>query len=128
MKTNVVIALTSAVVIEGEIRKKGDEVEVSHALAQDLLRRGRGTLVEGDDEGQEVDLATLTKAQLVEFALHEYELELDASFKLLLKLSKAYAKLGKPRCFFAIRYCGWFWLHSNIAIYRWVGTFNQRYF
>lgn len=79
MKTNVVIALTSAVVIEGEIRKKGDEVEVSHALAQDLLRRGRGTLVEGDDEGQEVDLATLTKAQLVEFALHEYELELDAT-------------------------------------------------
>ena len=79
MKTNVVIALTSAVVIEGEIRKKGDEVEVPHALAQDLLRRGRGTLVEGDDEGQEVDLATLTKAQLVEFALHEYELELDAS-------------------------------------------------
>lgn len=79
MKTNVVIALTSAVVIEGEIRKKGDEVEVSHALAQDLLRRGRGTLVEGDDEGQEVDLATLTKAQLVEFALHEYELEMDAS-------------------------------------------------
>lgn len=79
MKTNVVIALTSAVVINGEIRKKGDEVEVSHALAQDLLRRGRGTLVEGDDEGQEVDLSTLTKAQLVEFAVHEYELELDAS-------------------------------------------------
>lgn len=79
MKTTVVIALTSAVVIEGEIRKKGDEVEVSHALAQDLLRRGRGTLVEGDDDGQEVDLATLTKAQLVEFAVHEYELELDAS-------------------------------------------------
>ncbi|MEQ1229914.1 hypothetical protein U4959_06620 [Acinetobacter junii] len=79
MKTNVVIALTSAVVIDGEIRKKGDEVEVSHALAQDLLRRGRGTLVEGDDEGQEVDLSTLTKAQLVEFAVHEYELELDAS-------------------------------------------------
>ena len=79
MKTNVVIALTSAVVIDGEIRKKGDEVEVSHALAQDLLRRGRGTLVEGDDEGQEVDLSTLTKAQLVEFAVCEYELELDAS-------------------------------------------------
>lgn len=79
MKTNVVIALTSAVVIDGEIRKKGDEVEVPHALAQDLLRRGRGTLVEGDNEGQEVDLATLTKAQLVEFGLHEYEIELDAA-------------------------------------------------
>ena len=79
MKTNVVIALTSAVVIDGEIRKKGDEVEVPYALAQDLLRRGRGTLVEGDDEGQEVDLAKLNKTQLVEFALHEYEIELDAA-------------------------------------------------
>ena len=79
MKTTVVIALTSAVVIEGEIRKKGEEVEVPHALAQDLLRRGRGTLVEDDEEDQEVDLATLTKAQLIELALHEYELELDAS-------------------------------------------------
>ena len=79
MKTTVVIALTSAVVIEGEIRKKGDEVEVPHALAQDLLRRGRGTLVEGDAEDQEIDLATLTKAQLIDFALQEYELELDAS-------------------------------------------------
>ena len=79
MKTTVVIALTSAVVIEGEIRKKGDEVEVSHALAQDLLRRGRGILVEGDAEDKEIDLATLTKAQLIDFALQEYELELDAS-------------------------------------------------
>ena len=79
MKLNVLIALTSAVVIDGEIRKKGEEVEVSHALAQDLLRRGRGTLVEGGDEEQEIDLSTLTKAQLIEFALNEYEVELDAS-------------------------------------------------
>ncbi|MGL4587028.1 MAG: hypothetical protein ACRCVQ_08180 [Acinetobacter ursingii] len=73
----ILIALTSAVVIAGEIRKAGQEVEVDEALAKDLLHRGRGTLVEANDE--EIDLATLTKAQLVEFALHEYELELDAS-------------------------------------------------
>lgn len=36
-------------------------------------------MVEDDEEDQEVDLATLTKAQLIELALHEYELELDAS-------------------------------------------------
>lgn len=81
MKT-IVIALTTAVVISGEIYKAGDQIEVDEALAKDLLHRGRGTLVETDaDEVQvdEVDLATLTKAQLVEFAQHEYELELDAS-------------------------------------------------
>ncbi|MDI3237519.1 hypothetical protein QK338_05235 [Acinetobacter ursingii] len=81
MKT-IVIALTTAVVIAGEIHKAGEQVEVDEALAKDLLHRGRGTLVEADsneEEGDEVDLATLTKAQLVEFAQHEYELELDSS-------------------------------------------------
>ncbi|MCU4481349.1 hypothetical protein [Acinetobacter ursingii] len=81
MKT-IVIALTTAVVIAGEIHKAGDQVEVGEALAKDLLHRGRGTLVEADSDDEqddEVDLATLTKAQLVEFAKHEYELELDAS-------------------------------------------------
>lgn len=81
MKT-IVIALTTAVVISGEIYKAGDQVEVDEALAKDLLHRGRGTLVEADsdeEQGDEVDLATLTKAQLIEFAQHEYELELDAS-------------------------------------------------
>ncbi|MDH0008385.1 hypothetical protein N5J48_12345 [Acinetobacter ursingii] len=78
----ILIALTSAVVIAGEIRKAGQEVEVDEALAKDLLHRGRGTLVEADlneEQDEEVDLATLTKAQLIEFAQHEYELELDAS-------------------------------------------------
>ena len=78
----IVIALTTAVVIEGEIHKAGEQVEVDEALAKDLLHRGRGTLVEADsdeEQGDEVDLATLTKAQLIEFAQHEYELEQDTS-------------------------------------------------
>lgn len=81
MKT-IVIALTTAVVISGEIHKAGDHVEVDEALAKDLLNRGRGTLVEADHEDNqdiEIDLAKMTKAQLLEFAQHEYELELDAS-------------------------------------------------
>ncbi|BBF76061.1 hypothetical protein [Acinetobacter ursingii] len=81
MKT-IVIALTTAVVISGEIHKAGDQIEVDEALAKDLLNRGRGTLVEADHEDNqdiEIDLAKMTKAQLLEFAQHEYELELDAS-------------------------------------------------
>ena len=82
-KITVVIALTSAVAIDGEIRVAGTEVEVDQDLAKDLLARGRGVLVEEADFTQaaddEIDLAKMTKAQLVEFALHEYEIELDAS-------------------------------------------------
>lgn len=82
-KLTVVIALTSAVAINGEICVAGDEVEVDQELAKDLLARGRGVLVEETDSNQtgdeEIDLAKMTKAQLVEFALREYELELDAS-------------------------------------------------
>ncbi len=82
-KLTVVIALTSAVAIDGEIRVAGAEVEVNQDLAKDLLARGRGVLVEEADFTQtaddEIDLAKMTKAQLIEFALHEYEIELDAS-------------------------------------------------
>ncbi|MFC6053885.1 hypothetical protein A6M14_09625 [Acinetobacter sp. Ac_877] len=81
-KITVVIALTSAVAIDGEIRIAGEEVEVDQELAKDLLTRGRGVLVEDNSssiEEDEVDLSKMTKAQLVEFALQEYELELDAS-------------------------------------------------
>lgn len=82
-KLTVLIALTSAVAIDGEIRVAGTEVEVDQDLAKDLLARGRGVLVEEADFTQaaddEIDLAKMTKAQLVEFALHEYEIELDAS-------------------------------------------------
>lgn len=82
-KLTVVIALTSAVAIDGEIRVAGTEVEVDQDLAKDLLARGRGVLVEATDStpevDEEIDLAKMTKAQLVEFALNEYEIELDAS-------------------------------------------------
>ena len=82
-KLTVVIALTSAVAIDGEIRVAGTEVEVDQDLAKDLLARGRGVLVEEADFTQaaddEIDLAKMTKAQLIEFALLEYEIELDAS-------------------------------------------------
>lgn len=71
----VVIKLTSAVVIGGKLCLPGEEVEVSQKLAVDLLHRGRGTLVQADeplsadgDNDDVVDLTKLTKAQLVEQA------------------------------------------------------------
>lgn len=74
-RPNIKVTLTSAVVIGGEIHKKDQEVLVEHALAQDLLRRGRCTLADVvvDDEStatsdDEIDLSTLTKPQLLEQA------------------------------------------------------------
>lgn len=73
--TNVVIALSTAVVLGGEIHKAGEQIEVDKTLAQELLRRGRGTLVEVEsDEMETLDLSKMKKAELVELAL-EYGIE-----------------------------------------------------
>ncbi|MFW2082852.1 hypothetical protein ACNPQK_17995 [Acinetobacter guillouiae] len=75
--SKVLIKLTAAVVIEGVIRRAGDKVEVDEQLAKELLYRGRGTLDE--TESNEVDLSKLTMPQLIEFAKHEYDVDLDKS-------------------------------------------------
>lgn len=83
--STVLIALTSAVAIDGEICVAGSQVEVDQDLAKDLLNRGRGTLVEVSDEygsnteAEEIDLTKLNKAQLVELAV-EYGIESPDSF------------------------------------------------
>ena len=102
-KLTVVIALTSAVAIDGEIRVAGAEVEVDQDLAKDLLARGRGVLVEATDSTQEgdeeIDLAKMTKAQLVEFALHEYEIELEKAYEMFspTKLAENIIKLAQDK-------------------------------
>lgn len=75
VKQTVLIALTSAVAIEGTVYRAGEQVEVKLDLAENLLHRGRGTLVEVDDEATdadsdegEIDLNKLSKAQLLEQA------------------------------------------------------------
>ncbi|MEN8282611.1 hypothetical protein [Acinetobacter gerneri] len=79
-KKLVLIALTTAVVFDGVIRKAGEQIEVEEQMAKELLYRGRGTLVESDsDEDEEVELAKMTKAQLIEFAKNEYQTDLDTS-------------------------------------------------
>lgn len=62
------LKLTAAIVIDGEIRKAGEEVEVDKTLAENLLYRGRAELIEGDDEGEAVDLNKLKKPELVKLA------------------------------------------------------------
>ncbi|BCX74788.1 MULTISPECIES: hypothetical protein [Acinetobacter] len=75
--SKVLIKLTAAVVIEGVIRRAGEEVEINEQLAKELLYRGRGTLEETDSN--EVDLSKLTMPQLIEFAKSEYDVDLDKS-------------------------------------------------
>lgn len=75
--SKVLIKLTAAVVIEGVIRRAGEEVEINEQLAKELLYRGRGTLEETDSS--EVDLSKLTMPQLIEFAKSEYDVDLDKS-------------------------------------------------
>lgn len=78
--SKVFIKLTTAVVIDSVIRRAGEEVEVDEQLAKELLYRGRGTLVESsNDHEDEIDLSKMTKAQLIEFAKHEYDVDLDSA-------------------------------------------------
>ncbi|QKN87904.1 putative exonuclease, terminase endonuclease subunit [Acinetobacter phage vB_AbaP_Alexa] len=62
------LKLTAAIVIDGEIRKAGELVEVDKSLAENLLYRGRAELVETDDEGEAVDLSKMKKPELVALA------------------------------------------------------------
>ena len=68
------IQLTSAVAIDGAIRPAKAMVEVDESLARDLMRRGKAVLAEVQnaapqvDAKADVDLATMTKAQLAEVA------------------------------------------------------------
>lgn len=75
MKT-IVLKLTSAIAIDGDICRRGELVEVDEALAINLLNRGKAELATQDDMpedaaeevAEEVDLDGLNKAQLAEIA------------------------------------------------------------
>lgn len=71
-----VVVLTAATVIEGTIRKRGEQVELTKAEAENLLYRGRAEVVGADevDEDQVVDLGKMKKPELVELAT-EYGIE-----------------------------------------------------
>lgn len=71
-----VVALTAATVIEGVIRKRGEEVELTKAEAENLLYRGRAEIIGSDEanEDQVIDLGKMEKVDLVELAT-EYGIE-----------------------------------------------------
>lgn len=80
---NYVLKLTSAIVVDGEIIRAGNLVELSEAEAKNLLGRGKAVLATAadgfeneDGESSGVDLSKLKKAQLQEIA-KGHEIEFD---------------------------------------------------
>lgn len=67
------VILTAATVIEGVIRKRGAQVELSKAEAENLLYRGRAEIIDsGEDE--ELNIGKMKKPELVKLAT-EYGIE-----------------------------------------------------
>lgn len=69
MSKTVLLKLTSAITIGGEIAKRGDVIEVSEVEAKNLLSRGKAELNEEqqlDDES--LDITKMNKDQLVSLA------------------------------------------------------------
>lgn len=69
------LKLTSALVIAGQVVRAGTKVEVDEATAKDFLRRGKAELLgapvaadEDPADSDQVDLAKMSKAELVEIA------------------------------------------------------------
>lgn len=64
---NFTLKLTAAIVIDGEICKAGELVELSEVEARNLLSRGKAEL-HGMTEADEIDLSKLNKTALQELA------------------------------------------------------------
>lgn len=77
----VILKLSSAIAIEGDVVRAGSLVEVDEALAVNLLNRGKATLATADDgtdledDGGD-DLSKLKKPQLLALAT---ELEIEGA-------------------------------------------------
>ena len=79
---NYTLKLTSAIVVDGDIIRAGNLVELSEPEAKNLLSRGKAVLAtaddgfEGEDETSGVNLSKLNKTQLQEIATgHGIEFE-----------------------------------------------------
>lgn len=79
MSKSIVLLLTSAIVIDGDVMKKGSLVEVSESEAKNLLHRGKATIHDEQPGDESVDLSTLNKDQLIDLADHY---EIDGAAKL----------------------------------------------
>lgn len=72
------LKLTSAITMDGEVVKAGAVIEVTEREAKNLLGRGKAVLNE-DQLPEEVDITTLSKPDLAEMAA---ELEIEGYDKM----------------------------------------------
>lgn len=79
MSKSIVLLLTSAIVIDGDVMKKGSLVEVSESEAKNLLQRGKAVIHDEQPEYEPVDLSQLNKDQLADMA---DQLEIDGASKM----------------------------------------------
>lgn len=79
MSKSIVLLLTSAIVIDGDVMKKGSLVEVSEAEAKNLLHRGKAVIHDEQPDHEPVDLSQLNKDQLADMA---DQLEIDGAGKM----------------------------------------------
>lgn len=73
MKESVVVKLTSAIAVEGQIVRAGELVELSHAEAVNLLHRGKCTIADEsdislteDEQREEVERIQQEQAEAIE--------------------------------------------------------------
>lgn len=79
MSKSIVLKLTSAIVIDGEVIKAGSLVEVSESEAKNLLHRGKAVIHYEQPDHEQVDITKLNKDQLVDLA---DQLEIEGADKL----------------------------------------------
>lgn len=71
---NIRIKLTSAIGIKGTVHRAGSTIEVSEKFAKELVTRGKAKVIANDggpDDGEEVELADMTVAELKKIAQEE---------------------------------------------------------
>jgi hypothetical protein len=74
MTKSIVLRLTSAIVVDVDVMKKGSLVEVSEAEAKNLLHRGKAVIHDEQPDYEQVDLSKLNKDQLIDLA-DQYEID-----------------------------------------------------
>ena len=74
MSKSIVLCLTSAIVIDGDVMKKGSLVEVSESEAKNLLHRGKAVIHDEQPDYEPVDITKMNKDELIDLA-HQHEID-----------------------------------------------------
>ncbi|USZ80535.1 hypothetical protein MQ4_06 [Serratia phage MQ-4] len=80
MSKSIVLKLTSAIVVDGEVMPKDSLVELSEAEAKNLLHRGKAVLHDVQPASDEdTDITKMNKDQLIDIA---NQMEIDGADKM----------------------------------------------